>query len=90
MQFDICLDNAHKVYGVQVGNCYPVRGGRGAKFGHIFVIVAITERVCTCLVINREGEIIGGCNYIESYFDDKMPIGYVEGLDSINLRMTSL
>jgi hypothetical protein len=90
MKFSICLDNTHQIYGVQVGNCYNVRGGRGAKLGHIFVVVAITDGLCTCLVVNKEGDIVGGTNYYSSYFEDKIPIAFAEGIDEINLRMTSL
>lgn len=33
-----------------IGNCYPVRGGFGARNGHMHIIIAATEKGWTALL----------------------------------------
>lgn len=81
-----------------VGNVYQVRGGRGAKYGHMHVIVAHHEHdPCSCsgpgfttLTVNRDGEIVGGNAYAQHYFRDKLPIARCDGIEDIQLTVRSL
>lgn len=76
---------------VNIGNVYAHRGGRGMKFGHMHVIMGISEdRMCACLTVDKAGFIIGGTSYCLSYFEDKLPIAFVDGLNDIDLTMRSL
>lgn len=81
-----------------VGNVYPVRGGFGARNGHMHVIIAHYDKVqggcrysgyCT-VTVDCEGEIIGANSYATHYFDEKVPMAKVEGLESVSLVMRSL
>lgn len=81
-----------------VGNVYPVRGGFGARNGHMHVIIAHYDKVqgycrysgyCT-ITVDCDGEIVGANNYALHYFDSKMPMARVEGLEEIQLIMRSL
>ena len=81
-----------------VGNVYPVRGGFGARNGHMHVIIAHYDKVqghcrysgyCT-VTVDHEGEIVGANSYACHYFDNKVPMAKVDGLDEIALVMRSL
>lgn len=81
-----------------VGNVYPVRGGFGARNGHMHVIIAHYDKVqggcryagyCT-VTVDCDGEIVGANNYACHYFDDKVPMAKVEGLEEVSLVMRSL
>lgn len=81
-----------------VGNVYPVRGGFGARNGHMHVIISATEKVkggCkyggyTTITVDCDGDIVGGNNYAFHYFDEKVPMAKVEGLEDLQLTMRSL
>ena len=81
-----------------VGNVYPVRGGFGARNGHMHVIIAHYDKVqggcrysgyCT-VTVDCDGEIVGANSYALHYFDDKVPMAKVDGLDEVALVMRSL
>ena len=81
-----------------VGNVYPVRGGFGARNGHMHVIIAHYDKVqggcryqgyCT-VTVDCDGEIVGANSYACHYFDDKAPMAKVDGLDEVALVMRSL
>ena len=81
-----------------VGNVYPVRGGFGARNGHMHVIIAHYDKVqggcrysgyCT-VTVDCDGEIVGANNYARHYFDDEVPMAKVEGLEEVSLVMRSL
>lgn len=81
-----------------VGNVYPVRGGFGARNGHMHVIIAYYDKVqghcrysgyCT-VTVDHEGEIVGANSYAPHYFDNKVPMAKVDGLDELSLVMRSL
>ena len=81
----------------RVGNVYPVRGGRGARDGHMQVIVAITEPVsciygpmAVVLIVNKDGDIVGANSLSVSSMNDKQPIAFVDGIEDIVLAMRSL
>lgn len=81
-----------------IGNVYPVRGGFGARNGHMHVIIAATEKVKGCcqyggytaIVVDSDGDIVGANHYAFHYFDDKVPMARVDGLEEIALVMRSL
>lgn len=73
-----------------VGNVYPVRGGSGAKHGHMFVIVSIKNDGVTVLTIDKDGDIVTGSSYGVHYFEDKCPIAYCSGLDVLNFKIETI
>lgn len=81
-----------------VGNVYPVRGGFGARNGHVHVIIAHYDKVaggcryqgyCT-VTVDCDGEIVGANSYAEHYFNSKIPMARVDGLDEVSLVMRSI
>lgn len=81
-----------------VGNAYPVRGGFGARNGHMHVIIAATEKVKGCcayggyttITVDADGDIVGANQYAFHYFEGKMPMARVEGLEDICLMLRSI
>lgn len=81
-----------------IGNCYPVRGGFGARNGHMHIIIAATEKVKGCcqyggyttITVDCDGDIVGANQYAFHYFDGKIPMAKCEGLDSIALTVRSI
>ena len=77
---------------VRIGNVYHVKGGYGTKHGHMMVLMAITENGETGLlmVINKHGQAVGITQYGMHILDERMPIAYCEGLDTLEFRIRSL
>ena len=79
-----------------VGNVYQVRGGSGAKKGHVMVILAITNpepyngQKVLMLIVNKQGEPVGVTSYGVHYVRELTPIAFVDGMDEITLQMRSL
>ena len=81
-----------------VGNVYQVRGGMGARRGHMHIIVAAYEYNDGCgsgcgyatITVDRDGAIVGANAYAQHYFDSKVPIAKCEGLDQVHLIVKSL
>lgn len=81
-----------------VGNVYPVRGGFGARNGHFHVIISHYDKVQGCckyqgyctITVDADGDIVGANNYACHYFDNKLPIARVDGLDDMALTMRSI
>lgn len=81
-----------------VGNVYPVRGGFGARNGHMHVIIAHYDKVqggCrysgyATVTVDSFGAIVGANSYACHYFDEKVPIARVDGLEDLSLVMRSL
>lgn len=81
-----------------VGNVYQVRGGRGARLGHMHIIVAAYRyHECSCLhdgfatlTVDREGDIVGANTYATHYFLEKAPIARCDGLEEVQLAVRSL
>lgn len=81
----------------RVGNVYPIKGGRGLRYGHMQVLIAITEPreqwqgpAGLMLVITKEGKPVGVNSYGMHYIEDLQPIAFVEGLEDMALTMRSL
>lgn len=81
-----------------VGNVYPVRGGFGARNGHFHVIISAYNKVQGCckyqgyvtVTVDAEGDIVGGNSYAQHYFDNKLPVARVDGLEDLHLTMRSI
>ena len=81
-----------------VGNVYQVRGGKGARLGHMHVIVSAysygdkwdSGEGFATLTIDREGNIVGANSYAQHYFMDKMPIAKCDGIEAVELVVRSL
>ncbi len=81
----------------RVGNVYPIRGGRGLKFGHMQILIAITEtreqwqgQAALLLVVDKGGKPVGVNSYGLHAIQEMQPIAFVDGLDSMQLTMRSL
>lgn len=80
----------------RVGNVYPIKGGRGLKYGHLQVLLAITEPkefygpAALMLVITKDGKPVGVNSYGLHYINDLCPIAFVDGLEDMTLVMRSL
>jgi len=78
---------------VRVGNVYKMRGGRAAAHGDMKVLIAVRGSVhdrnsqCLFLVISQGGEPMGVTNYGLHYVQDLYPVGFVEGLENLTLKM---
>lgn len=90
MKFQIDTEIAHPIQTPIVGNVYAVRGGSGAKHGHMFIIVSIIGTTVTVLTLNKSGDVVSGSNYGLHYFNDKCPIAYCDGLESLSFKIGSL
>ena len=81
-----------------IGNCYLVRGGFGARNGHMHIIIAATEKVKGCyqyggyttITVDSDGDIVGANQYAFHYFDGKIPLAKCDGIDSITLSVRSI
>jgi hypothetical protein len=81
----------------RVGFVYPIKGGRGIRYGHMQVLIAITEpreqwlgAMGLMLVINKEGKPVGVNSYGMHYIEDLQPIAFVEGIEELTLIMRSI
>jgi hypothetical protein len=81
-----------------IGNCYPARGGFGARNGHMHIIIAATEKVKGCyqyggyttVTVDSDGDIVGANQYAFHYFDGKIPMARCDGIENISLIVRSL
>lgn len=76
---------------VRVGNVYPVRGGRAARYAIGMVVIALSgpkdrhsDEMCHMLTISKEGEIVGATTYATHAMENRAPIGFVDGLDALD------
>lgn len=81
-----------------VGNVYPIRGGFGARNGHMHVIVSYYSKTQGCckyegyatVTVDCDGDIIGASAYACHYFDNKVPMAHVDGIEDLQLTMRSI
>ena len=73
-----------------VGNVYNVKGGSGARHGHMQVLVSLTETGCVMLTVDRDGNVIGGSCYAKHYIREKVPTAYCEGLEELSFDIRSI
>lgn len=82
----------------RVGNVYPIKGGRGLRYGHMQILIAITECLepgyrgpaGLLLVVDKGGKPIGVNSYAMHYVDELQPIAFVDGIEEMSLTMRSL
>lgn len=84
MKFNIQTEIKDCIQSPTIGNVYNVRGGSGARYGYMMVIVSIIGTTVTVLTISKSGEIVSGSNYGIHYFEDKCPIAYCAGLEELS------
>ena len=100
MKIEIALTDFSPHEPVRVGNVYSVKGGRGSRLKHMFVLFAITESLndkfdcreeqCLMLCIDKDGNPVGVTQYAMHYVNDLCPIAFVDGLEDLTLIMRSL
>lgn len=74
-----------------VGNVYSIRGGSGARLGHMQVLIAITKaNDGLFIVINSDGDLIGVNKYGMHVVNDWAPVAFVNGIADLELVMVSL
>jgi hypothetical protein len=74
-----------------VGNVYAIKGGYGSKLGHMGVLIAITAREnCLLLIIDREGDPVGVTSYGLHAIEERCPVAFVEGLESLHFKMVPI
>lgn len=74
-----------------VGNVYAVSGGYGRRAGHSMVLLAVTEKqTALLLVIDKDGSPVGVTSYGVHAIEDRAPIAFVRGLDTLDLTMEPL
>jgi len=80
----------------RVGNVYPIKGGRGLRYGHLQILLAITEAqeyrgpMGLLLVITKDGKPIGVNSYGMHYIEELCPVAFCEGVDELTLVIRSL
>ena len=87
MKFNIEPEIKAVVQSPIVGNVYNVRGGGGAKHGHMMVIVSVVNSMVTVLTFTKDGDIVSGSNYGLHYFEDKCPLAYCAGLEELSFNV---
>jgi hypothetical protein len=96
MEFEVAFQNQYSSSEVRVGNVYPIRGGKGARLKHMYVVLAITEdrtfqgRMVCIMVIDSEGKPQGTQTYALHYIAEQTAIGFVPGLDEMKLVVQSI
>lgn len=96
MKIEIALSEFSPYEPVRVGNVYSVKGGRGSRLKHMFVLFAITEEMpyegsrCLMLTIDKDGNPVGVTQYAMHYVNDLSPIAFVDGLEDLTFVMRSL
>jgi hypothetical protein len=97
VKIDIQTTEVGPFEAARVGNVYPIKGGRGARYGNMQVLIAITEpreqwqgSMGLMLVISKEGKPVGVNSYGMHYIEDLQPIAFVEGLEELTLIMRSI
>lgn len=90
MRFNINENINQIIQSPIVGSVYNVRGGSGAKQGHMMIIVSINNSMATVLTMNKEGAIVGGSNYGLHYFEDKCPMAFCKGLEDLSFDIETI
>jgi len=91
MRCKIELDNYRPKNPLQVGEVYAASGGRRLKYGHMYVVLAITDdNMVPCLVVNSDGDIVGPTQYGKFYFEERMPIGFADGIEGFQFSIRSI
>ena len=90
MRFNIVEQIREVIQEPTVGNVYNVRGGTGARKGHMQVVVALTETGCVMLTVNRDGEVIGASCYGRHYIQEKIPMAFCDGLEELSFNIRSV
>jgi hypothetical protein len=74
-----------------VGNVYAINGGYGRRAGHSMVLIAITQKESALLlVIDKDGEPVGVTSYGLHAIEERAPIAFVPGMDSLHFQMQPL
>jgi hypothetical protein len=91
MKFDIKLGEFSPENPVRVGNVYPVKGGYGTRAKHMMVILAFTkDETALLFVLNKDGDPVGITQYAASSMADRMPIGFVHGINEMSFDVVPI
>lgn len=73
--------------GVQVGDVYPAKGGRGDTRFWLVVSLGHTGRTAHLLGLNAGGEIVSTASYGADVFADRPRIGWCEDISGFCPRI---
>lgn len=90
MRFNFSEQIREVTHDIAVGNVYPVRGGIGARKGHMQVVLALTDTGCVMVTIDKEGNAIGASCYGRHYIAEKTPIAFCDGLEELSFNIRSI
>lgn len=91
MRFTVALNDYKACEPIRVGNVYAVKGGYGTRNKHLMVLIAITEQgLHLLLTLDREGNPVGNTQYLAHALEDRIPVGFVEGLENLTFNITSI
>lgn len=91
MKFNIETGYDYSSREVRVGNVYRARGGRALKYGHMNIVIAITQNnTALMIMVDRDGEPVGVNYYGVHYLEDLCPCAFCEGLEGLNFIIRDL
>lgn len=92
MRFDIKLGEYNPDNPVRAGNVYPVKGGYGVRGKHMMVLLSFTPdgNNCLLIVLNKDGQPIGVTQYGTHHMAERMPIGFVPGIEDLTFDVMPL
>lgn len=90
MKFNITEQFREVMQEPVVGNVYNVRGGSGARKGHMQIIISLTETGCVLVTIDKEGQVVGANCYGKHYFAEKTPMAFCDGIEELLFNVRSI
>jgi len=80
----------------RIGNVYAIKGGRGLRYGHMMILLAITEpleyrgQTALLLVVDKNGGPVGVTSYGLNYITEQTPIAFCDGVEETQWTIRSL
>lgn len=93
MKFNIETRDGKSLIGPpSIGDVYSIRGGRGLRYGHKFVIVSINDssHMAYALTVDGNGDIVGVYSVGVHILEDMVPIARVDGMEQLKFTIRTL
>lgn len=91
MRFNVALNDYKSCEPIRVGNVYSVKGGYGSRNKHLMILIAITKNeLHLLLTLDKEGNPVGITQYLAHSLEDRIPVGFVAGLEDLIFDITSI